>query len=41
MQWLARHHGVESVLARTWSTGAMAFWAAVMLAAYLAAVYLP
>jgi multicomponent Na+:H+ antiporter subunit D len=41
MQWLARHHGVESVLARTWSTGTMAFWAAVMLAAYLAAVYLP
>jgi multicomponent Na+:H+ antiporter subunit D len=41
MRWLARHHGVESVLARTWSTGTMAFWAAVMLAAYLAAVYLP
>jgi multicomponent Na+:H+ antiporter subunit D len=41
MRWLARHHGVESVLARTWSTGTMAFWAAVMLAAYLSAVYLP
>jgi multicomponent Na+:H+ antiporter subunit D len=35
-----RHHGPEGVLARTWPTGSMAFWATVMLAAYLILSYL-
>jgi multicomponent Na+:H+ antiporter subunit D len=30
-----RYHGSEGVLARTWTTGSMAFWTTVMLAAYL------
>jgi len=34
-----RHHGIEGVLARTWPTGSMAFWTAVMLAAYLIISY--
>jgi multicomponent Na+:H+ antiporter subunit D len=33
------HHGPEGVLARTWPTGQMAFWATVMLAAYLVLSY--
>jgi multicomponent Na+:H+ antiporter subunit D len=36
---LQRHHGPEGILARTWPTGAMAFWAVVMLAAYLILSY--
>ena len=35
-----RYHGPEGVLARTWPTGSMAFWATVMLAAYLILSYL-
>jgi len=30
-----RLHGIDGVLARTWSTGAMALWVAIVLAAYL------
>jgi multicomponent Na+:H+ antiporter subunit D len=36
---LERYHGVESVLARTWSTGGMALWVAILLAAYLLLYY--
>jgi len=36
---LYRHHGPESVLARTWPTGSMAFWATLLLAAYLVLYY--
>jgi multicomponent Na+:H+ antiporter subunit D len=32
---IERYHGADGVLARTWPTGLMAFWATVMLAAYL------
>ena len=35
-----RHHGVEGLLARTWSTGGMVLWVAVMLAGYLLVYYL-
>ena len=34
------HHGPDGVLARTSSTGTMAFWTAIMLAAYLLLSYL-
>ena len=34
-----RHHGSDGVLARTWTTGGMALWVAVLLAAYLAVYY--
>ena len=37
---IERHHGPDSILARTSPTGAMAFWTAVMLAAYLVLSYL-
>jgi hypothetical protein len=37
---IERHHGPNSVLARTSPTGAMAFWTAIMLAAYLVLSYL-
>ncbi|HEY5606909.1 MAG TPA: hypothetical protein VIM38_01080 [Alphaproteobacteria bacterium] len=30
-----RYHGPDSVLARTWPTGSMAFWTTIMPAAYL------
>jgi multicomponent Na+:H+ antiporter subunit D len=36
---LYRHHGPEGALARSWPTGAMAFWVAVMLAAFLILSY--
>ena len=36
---LERYHAPDSVLARTWPTGAMAFWTTVMLAAYLLLSY--
>lgn len=32
---LARNHGQEGLLARTWPTGSMVLWVAVLLAAYL------
>jgi multicomponent Na+:H+ antiporter subunit D len=37
---LQRHHGPEGILARTWPTGAMAFWTTVVLGAYLVLSYL-
>jgi len=37
---LERHHGADGILARTWTTGGMALWVAVLLAAYLAVYYL-
>ncbi|HWT31614.1 MAG TPA: hypothetical protein VN240_11385, partial [Propylenella sp.] len=36
---LEHYHSPDSVLARTWPTGAMAFWTTVMLAAYLLLSY--
>jgi multicomponent Na+:H+ antiporter subunit D len=38
--WLQRHHADQGALARTWSTGGMALWVALMLAAYLVLYYL-
>jgi multicomponent Na+:H+ antiporter subunit D len=32
---LARHHGPRGILARTWPTGSMVLWVAVLLATYL------
>ena len=37
---LYRHHGPQGILARSWPTGSMALWAALLLAAYLALYYL-
>ena len=37
--WLERHHGAEGLLARTWTTGGMALWVALLLAAYLVVYY--
>ena len=34
-----RHHGAEGLLARTWTTGGMALWVAILLAAYLIVYY--
>jgi multicomponent Na+:H+ antiporter subunit D len=34
-----RHHGPEGVLARTWPTGSMVLWVAILLGAYLALYY--
>ncbi len=34
-----RHHGPAGILARTWPTGSMAFWATFLLAAYLVLYY--
>jgi multicomponent Na+:H+ antiporter subunit D len=34
-----RHHGLDGILARSWPTGAMAFWMTIMLAAYLILSY--
>ncbi len=36
---LYRHHGPEGALARSWPTGSMAFWVAIMLAAFLILSY--
>jgi len=38
--WLHGAHGADGVLARTWTTGGMALWVALMLAGYLLVVYL-
>jgi multicomponent Na+:H+ antiporter subunit D len=35
-----RHHGPEGVLARTWPTGSMVLWVAIVLASYLVMYYL-
>jgi multicomponent Na+:H+ antiporter subunit D len=37
--WLRGVHGSEGILARTWTTGGMALWVALMLAGYLLVVY--
>jgi multicomponent Na+:H+ antiporter subunit D len=37
---LYRHHGPQSMLARTWPTGSMALWVMILLLAYLVAYYL-
>ena len=37
---LQRHYGPEGILARAWPTGSMAFWATLMLVAYLILSYL-
>jgi multicomponent Na+:H+ antiporter subunit D len=36
---LVRHHHADGILARTWTTGGMALWVAIMLAAYLLLYY--
>ena len=35
-----RHHGPAGILAQTWPTGSMAFWATLLLAAYLFLYYI-
>jgi multicomponent Na+:H+ antiporter subunit D len=40
LKGVQRYHGPMGILARTWSTGSMAFWATIMLAAYLVLSYL-
>jgi multicomponent Na+:H+ antiporter subunit D len=40
LKTMQRYHGSEGILARTWATGSMAFWAALMLAVYLILTYL-
>jgi multicomponent Na+:H+ antiporter subunit D len=35
-----RHHGPAGMLARTWPTGSMVLWVAILLASYLAIYYL-
>ena len=39
MELLARHHGSYGVLARSWPTGSMVIWVAVMLGLSLALYY--
>jgi len=36
---LVRHHHADGILARTWTTGGMALWVAILLAAYLVLYY--
>jgi multicomponent Na+:H+ antiporter subunit D len=36
---IRRHHGADGVLARTWTTGGMTLWVAILLAAYLLLYY--
>jgi multicomponent Na+:H+ antiporter subunit D len=36
---IRRHHGPEGVLARTWPTGSMVLWVAILLASYLVMYY--
>ena len=40
VQTIYRHHGPAGILARTWPTGSMAFWAVFLLGAYLMLYYL-
>ncbi len=40
LEQIYRHHGPQSVLAGSWPTGSMAFWATLLLGAYLIAYYL-
>jgi multicomponent Na+:H+ antiporter subunit D len=39
VQRLHRHHGPQGILARTWPSGAMVLWVAVMLVASLVLYY--
>ncbi len=39
VDWLQRHHGVHGTLARTWPTGSMVMWVAVLLTAFLLLYY--
>ena len=39
VQRIYRHHGPEGVLARTWPTGSMVLWVAILLASYLVMYY--
>jgi multicomponent Na+:H+ antiporter subunit D len=36
---LVRHHGPQGILARTWPTGSMVLWVAVILAGSLVLYY--
>ena len=38
--YMFRHHGPEGILARTWPTGSMALWVAVLLGGFLLTYYL-
>ena len=40
MIWIKEWHGADAALARTWTTGSLALWVALMLAMYLLVVYL-
>ncbi len=40
MHALSRHHGPQGILARTWPTGSMVLWVAVVLGMYLVLYYL-
>ncbi len=40
MGFLTRHHGARGTLARTWPTGSMALWVAILLAVFVVAYYL-
>lgn len=40
MRQIYRAHGPRGILARTWPTGSMAFWATALLGAYMLAYYL-
>ena len=38
--FLFRHHGPSGMMARTWPTGSMAIWVAVLLAVFVVTYYL-
>jgi multicomponent Na+:H+ antiporter subunit D len=40
LETLVRHHGPQGILARTWPTGSMVLWVAVLLGASLVMYYL-
>ena len=40
VEGLFRHHGPHGILARTWPTGSMVLWVAILLASYLVIYYL-
>ena len=37
--YMFRHHGPEGILARTWPTGSMALWVALLLGGFLLIYY--
>jgi multicomponent Na+:H+ antiporter subunit D len=39
VEYMFRHHGPEGILARTWPTGSMALWVAVLLGGFLLIYY--